>query len=122
MAFAYLAAAWAALTTALVCALLPMGMPQSRPTGSAFDPASITVTLNPAAQDPRAAERRTLKRQGREPWAGFALCHAAISLPMGSTLLRASAAAVVPPLACTVAFIMPGEPRVALGPRAPPAA
>jgi len=49
----FMAALWLTIATALLCAILPTGLPQSQVLGSAFSPATTSVALR--GHEPRAS-------------------------------------------------------------------
>jgi hypothetical protein len=52
---------WIALATALLCAVLPAGLPLTKSIGSAFNPASKAVALRGRAEQVRAPAKRIVK-------------------------------------------------------------
>jgi hypothetical protein len=51
----FVAALWVSLATALLSAMLPVGLPLTQSTGSAFNPATTAVALRATAVQPRTA-------------------------------------------------------------------
>lgn len=56
----FVAVLWIAMATALLCALLPVGLPLTKTVGSAFSPATSAVALRAAA--PRLAAKCLVKK------------------------------------------------------------
>jgi hypothetical protein len=59
----FLAVLWLTIATALLCAILPTGLPHSQALGSAFSPATTNVALR--GQEPRAGT--ALRRLASDP-------------------------------------------------------
>jgi hypothetical protein len=56
----FVAAVWTALAIALLCALLPAGLPLTKFIGSAFNPSTTAVALNPGS--PRVGVKPVVRR------------------------------------------------------------
>src|SRR3546814_6985580 len=52
---------WVALTTAILCAILPAGLPLTKAVGSAFSPSTTIVALRATAEQVRDTERHFVK-------------------------------------------------------------
>ena len=57
----FVATLWIALTVALLCALLPTGLPRSTSVGSAFSPSTTIVALGGSTEQGRGAFKRVIK-------------------------------------------------------------
>src|SRR3546814_12730380 len=53
----FISALWVALTTAILCAILPAGLPLTKAVGSAFSPSTTIVALRATAEQGRDTER-----------------------------------------------------------------
>lgn len=115
----FIATLWMSILVALLSALAPLGPPASRLTGSAFNPATITVVLK--ARSPVAEEKGFFVETGRER-------SAYLAAPVLSWLLLAGLAIIVARL-CLLArcwFLTLADRRTSAHPfhrraRAPPA-
>jgi hypothetical protein len=61
----FIAALWMAIVVALLSAVAPLGPPSSRLTGSAFNPASVSVVLK--ARSPLTVEKALSVEAGPDP-------------------------------------------------------
>jgi len=61
----FIAALWMAIVVALLSALAPLGPPSSRLTGSAFNPATVSVVLK--ARSPLTVEKALTVEAGGDP-------------------------------------------------------
>lgn len=59
----FIVTVWIALTTALLCALWPAGLPATTTIGSAFSPATTAVALRGRAEQVRPPARRIVTAQ-----------------------------------------------------------
>lgn len=59
--FVFVSALWVALTTAILCAILPTGLPLTKSVGSAFSPSTTVVALRGRAEQVRSTEQRVVK-------------------------------------------------------------
>src|SRR3546814_18111584 len=57
----FISALWVALTTAILCAILPAGLPLTKAVGSAFSPSTTIVALRATAEQVRDTERHLVK-------------------------------------------------------------
>src|SRR3546814_9351435 len=57
----FISALWVALTTAILCAILPAGLPLTKAVGSAFSPSTTIVALRATAEQVRDTERNFVK-------------------------------------------------------------
>jgi len=57
----FISALWVALTTAILCAILPAGLPLTKAVGSAFSPSTTIVALRATAEQVRDTERHFVK-------------------------------------------------------------
>ena len=115
----FLLSLWASLATAIVCAIVPAGLPLTRTTGSAFDPSTTIVALR---SRPPAPIRATLPRIGEGDGAGLGDGPAAVQVSTPVAVV----AVIVAPLGTTVFhevldLLLRAIP-VALYARPPPAA
>src|SRR3546814_20931844 len=57
----FISALWVALTKAILCAILPAGLPLTNAVGSAFSPSTTIVALRAKAEKVRDTERHFVK-------------------------------------------------------------
>ncbi len=113
----FLLSLWASLATAIVCAVVPAGLPMTRSTGSAFDPSTTIVALR---SRPPAPTKVTLLRIGEGDAAigdGPAALAAAIPAAVVRTFAFLPAAGILP----SALVLHPRAIPVALHARPPPA-
>ena len=112
---------WMSLATALVCAVVPAGLPATRSVGSAFDPSTTIVAVR--SRPPVA--RPSLLRAGDDD-TGDALSGQANFLALAVTMpVTGIAAAILPTAAFLATRAAPPHPRAfhnLLYARPPPAA
>ena len=109
---------WMSLAIAIVCAVVPAGLPSTRSIGSAFDPSTTIVALR---SKPPVAAKAVLARP--DDGAGLGgLGGSGALLPADSAVIGA-AAFVLPPLGFsgTIALLIPRAIDIALYARPPPA-
>ena len=113
-------ALWLSLATAIVCAVVPGGLPMTRTTGSAFDPSTTVVVLR---SRPPVAVKAALLRTGEGDGVGIG-GDGAVALPAISPRLVASGAIVmvVAASALTAPDFLLRDIPIALYARPPPAA
>ena len=110
---------WMSLATAIVCAVVPAGLPSTRSTGSAFDPSTTIVALR---SRPPAAPKITVVRPSDGDGTGIggrggdSLLGAAVPV----TIVTRAATASVPLLARTAFALIARPADPALYARPPP--
>src|SRR3546814_6049101 len=57
----FISALWVALTTAILCAILPAGLPLTKAVGSAFSPSTTIVAFRAKAEQVRDTEKHFVK-------------------------------------------------------------
>ncbi|WP_447724401.1 hypothetical protein [Sphingomonas koreensis] len=102
----YIASLWLALATALLSSLMPAGLPRSTALGSAFNPATTAVALQPSRAQPRVVIENV--RRDDEPASGQGDGTAIASLP------------AVPDLPVRTLPIVPEPPAIAASLSSPP--
>lgn len=114
----FIASLWLTLATALFCAMVPTGLPQSASHGSAFNPANSIVALHSGAGSNRALLKRI---EHKDPSAGT-VAGGAIVLPTALAALALPIAALLPAQAATPATLALGHARNLRYARGPPLA
>lgn len=82
----FLLSLWMSLATAIVCAVVPAGLPQTRLTGSAFDPSTTIVALR--SRPPATIKAPELRE---DDGVGVGDGGAALALPVRDAIIPASA-------------------------------
>lgn len=119
----FLAVVWAALLTALLSALLPVGLPHSTTVGSAFNPATTSVALKARADRRLIAVDSSASGDNHGGPGGVTLGTADPILPAPDIAgLDARAAGAALPYAARKAPALPGRIVSAAYPRGPPLA
>ncbi|HSX54043.1 MAG TPA: hypothetical protein VLG14_01980 [Sphingomonas sp.] len=112
----YIASLWLALATALLSSLMPGGLPRSTALGSAFNPATTAVALQPSRAQPRAAIESV--RRDDEPPSGQGNTVAVAPLPAAPAAPAYGLPLSPEPL--TAAPALPSFPVLDGSPRGPP--
>lgn len=113
----FLASVWLTLATALFCAVVPIGLPQSASHGSAFNPSNTAVALHAGS----SAERAALKRMERRKTSADATAGTGVVLPAVAPIVAPAPGAPTPAFALAAAtFLRPAiwALRYARGPPA----
>ncbi|MCW4460285.1 hypothetical protein OK349_01080 [Sphingomonas sp. BT-65] len=112
----YVASLWLALATALLSSLIPAGLPRTTVLGSAFNPATTAVALQPTRAQPRILAENV--RRDDNPASGQGGAIQILSIP-ALPAVRPDAIAAVPKPA-TVASPIVSHAVVDGSPRGPP--
>lgn len=112
----YIASLWLALATALLSSLMPVGMPRTTALGSAFNPATTAVALQPSRAQPRVVLESG--RLDDEPVSGAGTSVAVMPLPVVAPARELSLPPAPKPL--TAAPALPLPPDLDGSPRGPP--
>ena len=112
----YIASLWLALATALLSSLMPVGMPRTTTLGSAFNPATTAVALQPSRAQPRIVAEAV--RSDDEPASGQGDALALAPLPIVPAALDYGLPVPSNPLAA--APVLPLPPVLDGSPRGPP--
>ena len=112
----YIASLWLALATALLSSLMPVGMPRTTALGSAFNPATTAVALQPSRAQPRVVLESG--RLDDEPVSGAGTSVAVMPLPVVAPAREVSLPPAPKPL--TAAPALPLPPDLDGSPRGPP--
>ncbi|CAN5849005.1 hypothetical protein BH11PSE6_BH11PSE6_12020 [soil metagenome] len=119
----FLAVVWAALLTALLSALLPVGLPHSTTVGSAFNPATTSVALKAGTHRPLITAESVASGDEESGSRVFAPLTSTPLLPAHDIagLEPRTATAPLPP-DVSAASLLPGKVLSAAYPRGPPLA
>ena len=112
----YIASLWLALATALLSSLMPVGMPRTTALGSAFNPATTAVALQPSRAQPRVVLESG--RLDDEPVSGAGTSVAVMPVPVVAPARELSLPPAPKPL--TAAPALPLPPDLDGSPRGPP--
>ncbi|RSY89601.1 hypothetical protein DAH66_02800 [Sphingomonas koreensis] len=112
----HVASLWLALATALLSSLMPVGMPRTTTLGSAFNPATTAVALQPSRAQPRIVAEAV--RPDDEPASGQGDALALAPLPIVPAALDYGFPVPTNPL--TAAPALPSSPALDGSPRGPP--
>ena len=110
------ASIWLALTTALLSSLMFGGMPRSTALGSAFNPATTAVALQPSRAQPRIVAEAIRRDDGPASGQGDALAAA----PLPVVPAAPAFALISSPEPLTAAPPLPSSPVLDGSPRGPP--
>jgi hypothetical protein len=107
---------WVSLATAIVCAVVPAGLPATRTVGSAFDPSTTIVALR---SKPPVAKVAILRITGRDGLGGG---DGGVALPAAAAPLPAPPAAErsVPAFPALATVVLPRAIDATLYARPPP--
>lgn len=112
----YVASLWLALATALLSSLMPGGLPRTTAYGSAFNPATTAVALQPSRAQPRIVVETV--RRDDEPASGQGDAVALTPQPAVPAVSARTLPPDFPPL--TAAPALPTLPVLDGSPRGPP--
>lgn len=109
----YVASLWLALATALLSSLMPAGLPRTTVLGSAFNPATTAVALQPTRAQPRILVEDVRRDDDPASGQGDAIQPSILSV---QPAVRPVAAADAPkpaaaPLPITSRAVLDGSPR-----------
>lgn len=116
----FLAVVWAALLTALLSALLPVGLPHSTTVGSAFNPATTSVALRAGTHRPLIASDSIATAKEDKGSGGFAPHTVIPLLPVPDAGLPPGITAVPLPPDTSAVSPLSGRLFSAAYPRGPP--
>ena len=112
----YVASLWLALTTALLSSLMIAGLPRTTAYGSAFNPATTSVVLQPSRAQPRIVAE--IVRRDDEPSSGQGDAVAVAPLPVAPAASPHAPLLAQRPLAAIP--LPPSKPVLDGSPRGPP--
>jgi len=116
----FLAVVWAALLTALLSALLPVGLPHSTTVGSAFNPATTSVALKAGTHRPLITSESVASGDEESGSGVFAPLTSTPLLPHDIAGLQPRTATAPLPPDVSAASLLPGRVLSAAYPRGPP--
>lgn len=119
----FVSALWVALTTAILCAILPAGLPLTKTVGSAFSPSTTIVALRATAEQVRGAEKHFVKGNPEElTKLTLPTSHAVFTTPSIAALERYYMVQGRPAAVLTPAQPLPNTTTSPPFPRGPPTA
>jgi hypothetical protein len=119
----FVSALWVALTTAILCAILPTGLPLTKSVGSAFSPSTTVVALRGRAEQVRSTEQRVVKGDpARLTDLTPPTNHPVFATPAVAAIAASFSLLKLPTDGRTVARPLPSTPTTEAYPRGPPTA